>query len=251
VKTDHASRKVGSRVILGQFIATMLISMWVMGLQRPPVAAVALHILLPWIAVGMAATSPSVFTLSLDSGDARRPLSAMWAIHAIALVMLFRCVKYYVWTRVITEACVVGLVLILIVILVDGVQTSFNNLTGLAFLMLLCAGYGYGVVTELNVLLDHSADTVVESTISGKVRQKAFSVQVQPWGPVQNTRNVTVPAGVYEGVRMGGAVCMVQRSGALGVGWYTAQVCPWHGGKVSLGSEDILSSLTGLGTSTP
>jgi hypothetical protein len=228
----------------------MLISMWVMGFQRPPVAAVVLHILLPWIAVGIAAIFPSVFTLALDSGDARRPLSAMWAIHAIALVMLFRCVKYYEWTRVITEACVVGLVLIVVVILVDGAQTSSNNLTGLAFLMLLCAGYGYGVVTELNVLLDRSADTVVESTISGKGRQKAFSVQIQPWGPVHKARSVTVPAAVYEGVQVGGAVCMVQRSGALGVGWYTAQVCPWHGGKVAL--EDVLSWLTfSRGASTP
>ena len=61
-----------------------------------------------------------------------------------------------------------------------------------------------------------------------------------------------MPVAVYEGVQVGGAVCMVQRSGALGVGWYTAQVCPRLGGKVALGSEDVLSSLTfSRGASTP
>jgi hypothetical protein len=228
------------RIALTLFALTFLTSVWVMGYRRPPMAAVLLHMLLPWIAVGFSLAFPKWFTTYLDTNDGRLPLSAPWLVHCIALVMLFRCVKFYEWTRVICAASLVGAGLFLIALLAERKLPHGSNLLGLAFVLLFSMGYGYGLVIELNILLDHSPESVTESSVLTKSKEKSYALQIDPWGPVRRIRTVTVPVSVFNSVHEGGRVCMVRREGALGIGWFTAQACPWQGGLVSLASTDIL-----------
>jgi hypothetical protein len=234
---------VGKRVALGQFAVVLLISAAVMGYQHPPAAAIAAHVALPWVAIAIAAAWPSWFTLFLDTSDGRVPLSAAWFVHAIPLVLLFRCVKFPGWSRLFQEALLMGVILLMAVVLVERKWPAVNSLPAIAVLFVPCALNGYGAVTELDVLLDWSPGTVVRSTVSAKHTQRTYSLQIVPWGPEMKTRNVAVPKSVFDAVEVGGSVCMVLRGGSLGIGWYTAQSCPWQGGDVSLGPENIFPSL--------
>ena len=210
------------RIFLAQIALTIAISFWVSACQRPPGVAVALHIAFPWMAVGMAALFPRQLTLFLDSEG--KPLSAAWFLNMIALVVLFRCVSFTQWTQAVWIGCLPGAALFLVAVIVEWPARS--SPLGLAFLLFFSIGYGYGVVRELDILLDRSPAIVVRSTVLEKSSSKAYALRVEPWGNVREIRNVIVPESVFQSVQKGGPVCMILRRGALGIHWYTAQACP-------------------------
>jgi hypothetical protein len=220
------------RVLLAQVALTIAVPFWIGACQHPPLVAIALHIALPWLAVGMVMVYPKQLAVFLDS-DTRQPLSAAWFLNMIALVVLFRCVSFTDWTQAVWVGCIPGAALFAIGLIVE--WPSRSGPLGLAFVMFFSVGYGYGAVRELDVLLDRSPAIVVRSTILEKSRFKAYALQVEPWGDVQQIKNVLVPESVYQSVEKGGSICMVLRRGAFGIGWYTAQACPWTGSEVALG----------------
>jgi hypothetical protein len=243
VADRRLSMRARRRVIFAQLFVTLLVSASVMGYQRPPLLGILLHISLPWICLALVAVFPSFFTLYLDASDGRVPLSAIWMVHSIALVMLFRCAKYYEWTRLVGYSCLAGIGLILLVIGIEKQYPRKDGMPGLFLLVLFAVAYGYGLISELDIVFDHSPETTIQSTVVGRSKQKAYSLRIEPWGPVRNVRNVTVTRAVFDAVGAGGSVCIVLRHGALGLGWYSAQACPWLGGQVSLASEDVLPPL--------
>ncbi len=232
VRPANLTPALTKRIFLAQIALTIAISFWVSASQRPSGVAVALHIALPWIAVGMAALFPRQLTIFLDS-ETRKPLSAAWFLNMIALVVLFRCVSFTEWTQAVWMGCVPGAALFLVALIVEWPARS--SPLGLAFVLLFSIGYGYGVVRELDTVLDRSQATVVRSTILEKSAEKTYALHVGPWGNVNQIKNVIVPKSVFESVQKGGPVCMVLKSGALGVSWYTAQACPWTAIEVQLG----------------
>jgi len=219
-------------VLLAQAALTIAVPFWISAYQRPPALAIALHIALPWLAVGMVLLCPRQFTVFLDS-DTRKPLSAVWFLNMIALVVLFRCVSFTDWTQAIWIGCIPGAALFAIALIIEWPARSTP--LGLAFVLFFSIGYGYGTVRELDILLDRSPAIVIRSRIQEKSRLKAYVLRVDPWGDVSKIRNETVPQSTYQAVQVGGPVCMVLRRGAFGINWYTAQACPWTGSEVALG----------------
>ena len=57
-------------------------------------------------------------------------------------------------------------------------------------------------------------------------------------GTGPGVKMIQVPHVIYKALRSKGPVCLVTRSGALGISWYTAQACPWMGGEVTLGGAN-------------
>jgi hypothetical protein len=159
IRVTDPGTTLAARVILAQLGLTLTISFWVALCQRPPALAVALHISLPWIAVGLAARFPEQLTLFLDS-DSRKPLSAAWLLNMIALAVLFRCVRFVDWKQVIWAGCIPGAALFLAALLVEGTWPVKTSVAGLGFVLLFSLGYGYGVACELDTLLDRSSAVV-------------------------------------------------------------------------------------------
>jgi hypothetical protein len=100
----------------------------------------------------------------------------------------------------------------------------YNGAVGVAFT--------YVEVVSQGRLLALAAHSVVERDFKG------MWVKVGPWGPVAEVKTIQVPHVIYKVLQPKDPVCLVTRSGALGISWYTAQTCPWTGGKVTLGGSN-------------
>jgi len=132
------------------------------------------------------------------------------------------------------------LALFLCAVLADRETRWRSEVSGLVLLFMLSFGYGYGVVCELDTLLDRSPDDGVQTTVLRKTKyRRVAGLDVAPWDAVRGIQHAAVPNSVFNAVELGGPVCIAQRAGALGVAWYTAQACPWRGGPVALEPDDV------------
>jgi hypothetical protein len=90
-------------------------------------------------------------------------------------------------------------------------------------LLILCCGYGYGAGMQLNALLDRSTletyRVIVVSKYVSQGRSTSYHLKLAPWGPNVGGQNLMVSYSQYAAVRPGNTVCMLLRSGALGVAW--------------------------------
>ena len=92
-----------------------------------------------------------------------------------------------------------------------------------ALLVLLCCGYGYGAGMQVNALLDGSLPrsfrVVVTAKHISRGRSASYHLTLAPWGPKLSGQDLRVSSSQYAGIRTGDTVCMLLRSGALGVAW--------------------------------
>ena len=75
----------------------------------------------------------------------------------------------------------------------------------------------------------------VSASVAAHPRICDLTLTIKPGGPVAEVTHVSIPYRVYRSVQPGDAVCLVLRERALGIPWYTAQICPWDGAAVRLG----------------
>jgi len=105
----------------------------------------------------------------------------------------------------------------------------------LVIAVILSFVYGYATTLQLNIVLDGSESTVLQSGVLAKFQTKGnWSLEIAPWKPGREAGKVSVPSDLYRAVRPGEPVCIVQRAGALGSAGYTAQGCPWRGEPIYL-----------------
>jgi hypothetical protein len=94
---------------------------------------------------------------------------------------------------------------------------------------LLCCGYGYGAGMQVNALLDKSMPQPFQVKVLGKSvgtgRSANYYLVLAPWGPRVAGQKLSVPRSLYEETKLGDSVCMVLRSGALGVAWSEPGSC--------------------------
>ena len=165
-------RKTITRVIGYQFAATIAVSLWVIGYRRPPLLAVALHILLPWIAIAVAVFFPNSFTVSLYFTKERKSLSFAWLGSLILVPAIFRCVVFPNWVSAFWVGCIPGMALFFSTVILEKRWGLKDELPGMGILLLFCLVYGCGVVRELDPLLDHSPDRGRSSPYIEKVQAK-------------------------------------------------------------------------------
>jgi hypothetical protein len=104
------------------------------------------------------------------------------------------------------------------------------SVKGLIALALFAVVYGYGLVRELNIELDRSQATVYETTVLSKTRMRTtYGLHYAAWGPGSEESSIAVTRALAHSVHQGDRICIVVKQGALGMGWYTAQACPWNG----------------------
>jgi hypothetical protein len=127
----------------------------------------------------------------------------------------------------IEAAALVGAVLCAFVIALERRAGGNTVVAILAFPLYL--GYGYTTLKEIDCALDHSSAKTYRTVVSSKSSFKgSLSVTLEPWGTEQSPRRVTasVPRETYRFLREGGPACVLQRSGAIGIGWFTVGPCP-------------------------
>ena len=90
-------------------------------------------------------------------------------------------------------------------------------------LLLLCCSYGYGAGMQVNALLDGSAPQTYRVGVTAKHvshgKSTSYHLTLAPWGPKVSGQDLMVPYSQYAVVKPGDTVCMLLRSGALGVAW--------------------------------
>jgi hypothetical protein len=96
-------------------------------------------------------------------------------------------------------------------------------------LLLLCCGYGYGAGMVVNALLDQSTPAtyrvIVTAEHMNRGRGTTYYLQLAPWGPNVGGQDVRVSSSRYAATKPGDTVCVVLKSGALGVAWSALGSC--------------------------
>lgn len=96
--------------------------------------------------------------------------------------------------------------------------------------LLFFAGlYSYSLVVLADTLPDHSTATPFATTVVGKHisrgRSTSYTLQLAPWGPVQQPNGISVSSDAYERTDIGDTVCLDLHPGSLHVGWYVHVPC--------------------------
>jgi hypothetical protein len=210
--------------------------------------ALSLQVILPLAMLGIVARRPDLFTFAMvgpkNSLGLPYGLGITYITNTFVVYAWFQYVQKMGWARMIELAAAAGVLLFGISIFADAAIRRRRNWTAMMVLFLFNALYGYAIIFETNVLLDRSPAVVQESVVLNKRyiygRGGGYQLTIKRWGPVNSEKKVWASETAFRSVHAGGSVCMVLRQGALRVPWYTAQACPWSGGKVQLG--DLFTS---------
>ncbi len=221
-----------------------------LGFPRPSVSMMAVMVGLPWAAVGMVWFLPSRFLFFPAPEDGRLSLFGVLFFACLAPIGTYCYATSVRKLPAIGLACVVGAVFFA-ALLVSEVRAKGNPFLSItAFFPSF--GYAYLAVVQLNCVLDRSPAAVYETLVSDK-SPRGPAVDMQPWGPAPEPKSIMtpyhalVPRQIFDAVQAGGPICVVQRDGALGIRWYTAQVCAWNGQPVVLGVEGSLAQSRRIG----
>jgi hypothetical protein len=201
---------------------------------------VALQLVLPWV----------LYACLVRQGPGGVFISWMWSsIGCYFLTMgYFGYTAFVDRTEAVAAACILGACLIA-AIAVHRPEMVAKGVRQLTFLIYcFTAVYSYNALLHLNCLLDRSPVTTYRPVVLEKVYgyRRSRGLLVESWSPDQRHSAVTFlikpgaamvppPPELFKTARTGETICVLQRKGALGMSWYTAQSRSWAGGPVALG----------------
>lgn len=129
------------------------------------------------------------------------------------------------WKPLLVGAAVGGLALVVAIV----VGERPRKLWVLALLTPLISGYPWGALSLANALLDRGAPEVFRVAVRGKHvsggKHTSRNLELDPWGPVTERKDVAVGPRLYGAVSVGDRVCVALHPGALGVRWYVVLRC--------------------------
>jgi hypothetical protein len=221
-------RKTISR---GLFISSCALYFSWLSLHQTFVSLVVLSIVLPWISIALAARFPGDFTLSMiEKGSRREGLGLGWVLLAGYVLSAFGGVEVVGLKHALFLGCLPGALFFGVVVMVQKRCRVGLSLAGLTVVVLLSAIYGYGLVRELNIVVDRSPATVYPTVVVNKrYTRGGYKLVVGPWGSAREADSMYVAPSLYDSIKVGERVCIVVKEGALGMSWYSAQACPWNG----------------------
>ncbi|HUI79921.1 MAG TPA: hypothetical protein VLY24_18470 [Bryobacteraceae bacterium] len=213
---------------------------------KPSVWTMLLELAPPWLAVGAVWCFPGRFRLFGGGRFDRRPFLGGVLFFAAFFPLGACCyTKTLHLLRPAELACIPGIVLFVAAMIAE-VRADGKPILAVVALPLSIL-YGYGSVVQLNCLLDHSPVTVYQTVVSHKSNgSRSSQLNLKPWGTNPPARSLdfsyaaSVPSQLLDALQVGETVCVIQRQGALGLTWYTVQLCPWNRERVILGSGGSL-----------
>jgi hypothetical protein len=217
---------------------------FVMTLHSAYFWVLAMQLIVPWILYGLAVGhGPDAVALS------------WFCSYLISCVLLtaYNYVSLLNRLPAIEDACIAGAILVAAMIVHRPEMLEKRKTGGGPFILpsVFCFAvlYSYIAIFQINCLLDKSSFTVYRTVVLdvyGSRGRGSRGLLVQQWSQEQGQSPVfsftfghgtaMAPPGVLLNVvHKGDTICVVQRAGRLGMSWYTAQLCPWNGGRVALG----------------
>jgi hypothetical protein len=207
---------------------------WVMGVQ----------ILVPFIAPGAVWRFPELVSFGCGWADKY----VVWTLLAPLLAVTARLAFYYVnllqETPIVVVASIAGTILSLSAGRIDPALSGLFAKHGrliLIWSLFFSILYFYAAIFELNAVFDNSpvlvyrSRVIAKSYVSGLYFHPEYQLAIGPWDSEGGTRNAAVPRRIFSTVHVGDTVCVIQKTGWLGIGWYVVQACSRVGGPVSLG----------------
>jgi hypothetical protein len=201
----------------------------------------AVQIGLPWVSFAL-----TWYFLDREQGGTSRFISLLFSSLFTSLVALIPFGYLSLLNRLsaLVSACVAGLAVSAVLTLPALIQRRLSGIPAIILAGSLTL-YCYVALFEINCTLDRSPAVVYASIVSAKrfVYRDPNRLQIRPWGRRSDFATVGVSPKAFRSVRAGDTICVVQRSGALHMPWFTAQTCPWTGGAVDLGPVGRLSRI--------
>lgn len=201
---------------------------WVFLYPRPYEFLICVLGAAPWIAIAIMAQSPGVYGFNASRNSAQPDLSVLLITPGLLLMLrAITDVQILDWQRL--AFCAVLMTLALIGAIVWTLPAAREKPAGVLLMLLVLSAYGYGASALGNALLDRSPITSYSTQVSGKRvtsgRQRTPQLRLAPWGPQKIDSEVSVPWDLYRSVNIGEPICVLVRSGALGVSWYRVAKC--------------------------
>jgi hypothetical protein len=186
-------------------------------------------VLMPWAAIVLVARYRPLYRFAGRRSSAYADLSL--PLITPGLVLMARALPMFhplAWQALAFSSYIVGAALIAVAAAVDRAFRKQRAMLALA--LLLSLPYGYALSLAINswtnvVPVQHYRAQVIAKHVSHGNKSTTWHLTLTPWGPIHARSDVTVSPSLYAIARLGHAVCIEQRQGALQIPWYRLFPC--------------------------
>lgn len=204
-----------------------LAAAWAIFWPQPYELAIWATLALPVLALFVLKSSDGLIRID-ERKDSAYP-SVFWAILGPALGLLLRAVadfEVYEYRNVWMPAIVIALTFIA-AFLIGNKEFKFKKLMDYFTIFSLSGfvfAYGFGAVVTLNCLYDTSEPAVYQATVLSKSissgKTTSYYLELTPWGPRQETEEVSVTKDQYEQLEESDVVLVYLMSGEFDIPWF-------------------------------
>lgn len=219
----HETLQKATKAAKALSIISVIAGVWGFIYPHPYEVLILLLALLPCIAIEVMRRSHGLFRADERKNDAHPSVASALIFPGLAL-----CLRAVLDCDVLQSAYaialyfLVGSIFFAAILILD--PTLRSRLGILPVFFLFGMAYGYGVIVEANVLLDHSPGIPYTAIIQNKWittnRSTTYRLNLSPWGPKLGTSELDVSRTTYMQISTGQSVQLKLKKGALGVQWY-------------------------------
>lgn len=209
-------------------LAGISLTIWGAAWPEPYVACIALLAIAPVAALVLAGFSPDGLSLGDDERPGRASIAQLFLGPALVLGLRgLSDMRLLDWGVALGLAGAIGVVLSAAALWAD---EELRQIWVGGFLALVGFGYGWGLLSEANVLLDANAPHLYRAEVVRKWeaggRSPQQNLSVTGTGVPGLPEEVEVGWDFYEAIRLGDEVCVAIYPGALGWRWFDIGFCP-------------------------
>jgi len=208
----------------------VLLLAWAFLFPRPYGLVMALLAVAPWVSLLLVGLSRGVLRANLRRNDARpQAATVLLCAPLVLFVRAFCDLDVLDLGRAVVFGAFAGLPLL---VAAWTSQQRFGPPRGGA--LGFCAGlfwlYGFGLVTQGNVLLDRSTQAVFRERVIDRVatggKHPTHKLRLAPWSLAGHGDWFDVPSSRYDVTVEGDTLCVFLHPGRLGLRWLTVDACP-------------------------
>ena len=200
---------------------------------HPSVECTALVLALPLVVAAMVMQSPVSFEIPIMRMGAKSRTLNLALVFPFAFLLapnLFHAQIDPLWPLI--PAAVTGMAAAAAAWTLRG-RRDLQDPGMLLLLMGLCGAlYGYGATSLIDIQLDASPGVVTPLPVLDMKRSCgrscSYDLLLASSPQFPQSRDVRVPASLYNAVHKGELVCVVGHPGVLALPWYTVALCDWR-----------------------
>jgi hypothetical protein len=208
---------------------TLAVLFWLWIYPHPYDLAVACGVVIPWIAVIVAARGGPLYKLSPERNDAAASLMGPLMLPGFALMIraIFDTQVFDWQDMLMAVIATLAVCMLILWWTMSELRASAAETAAIAFLM---APYAYGAATLVNQRLDVSEPERFEAKVMGshvsRGKSTVYYLELGPWGLRTEADDVDVGREFYERASRQDTVCVYLYRGALRVRWFQVWDCP-------------------------